>query len=112
MVRKSIFLELGGLEENYVPNGFGDLDFCLKLHKKGLHNVYTPYAKLYHKESPSRKNSFELFERQYILDRWAGELSMDPYMNPCLEKGPYFTVHGHYATQQLGGKYYGKLICE
>ena len=110
LVKKSDYIRVDGLEEHFVPNGFGDVDFCLKLKKVGLNNIYVPYAKLYHKESPSRKASFEHFERQYILDKWGHELLNDEYVNPCLQKTPYFREHPHYGTQEISNLHFQSLL--
>ena len=110
LVRKSIYLEVGGLEPSYVPNGFGDVDFCLKVRKAGYDNIYTPYARLFHKESPSRKASFELFERYYILEKWGKDLLMDEYVNLSMLKHPHFQAHEHYATQEISSLYFDALL--
>jgi len=53
MVKKDLFTEVGGLNED-LPLNYNDVDFCLRLHKAGYFNVYTPYASLYHYESLTR----------------------------------------------------------
>jgi GT2 family glycosyltransferase/glycosyltransferase involved in cell wall biosynthesis len=52
MVRRTVFEELGGFDEEL--RNFDDFDFCLRLREKGYKIIYTPYAKAYHLESPSR----------------------------------------------------------
>ncbi len=47
MVRKETYLAVGGFEEN-LPVAFNDIDFCLKVRKLGLRNIYTPYAECLH----------------------------------------------------------------
>ena len=91
MVRRSLFQEMGGLDEIAVPNGFGDVDFCLRARELGLTNVYTPYAVLTHHESATRKRAVELSERQYMMRRWGAELSHDPYLNPNLARSGQYT---------------------
>ena len=53
LVKKSLFEEVGGLDESFAIS-LNDVDFCLKLREKGLLNVFTPFAELYHYESVSR----------------------------------------------------------
>ena len=53
MVKKKLFDEVGGLSEDLAV-ALNDVDFCLKLRKKGLLNVFTPFAELFHYESVSR----------------------------------------------------------
>lgn len=43
MVDREVFDSLGGFDEAYI-NRYYDIDFCLKLMKKGYLNVFTPYA--------------------------------------------------------------------
>lgn len=88
VVRRSVFEEAGGLNETHLPVAFNDVDFCLRLRKKGYRNIWTPHAKLYHNESASRgtENSPEKLARfrgevQYMLDTWGPELERDPFYN-------------------------------
>ena len=93
MVRKSLFDEVGGLSED-LAIALNDVDFCLKLRKNGLLNVFTPFAELYHYESASRgsdvsaeasKANAERYDKECDLFRqkWKRELDAgDPYFNP------------------------------
>ncbi len=42
-----------GFNEGYQIS-FGDIDFCLKIRKKGYFILWTPYAELYHHELKTR----------------------------------------------------------
>ena len=53
LVRKSIYDEVGGLDEGFAV-AFNDVDFCLRVHKAGYRNHWTPYAELIHHESLTR----------------------------------------------------------
>ena len=50
-------------DELWTPNGYGDIEFGLRVMKNGYSNLFTPYATLYHHESPSRGRSVEFFEK-------------------------------------------------
>ena len=88
MVKKSLFEQVGGLEEGFAIS-LNDVDFCLKLRKLGLLNVFTPFAELYHFESISRglDDSGEKAERynresEIFRRKWKAELEAgDPYYN-------------------------------
>ena len=54
VVRRDHYLAAGGLNEAALKVAFNDVDFCLKLLERGLRNIWTPYAELYHHESASR----------------------------------------------------------
>ena len=93
MVKKSLFDELNGLDEEFAV-ALNDVDFCLRLRKKGLLNIFTPFAELFHYESASRGTdvtaaaSSENVERynkesEMFRNKWKEELEKgDPYFNP------------------------------
>lgn len=89
LVKKSLFEEVGGLDESFAIS-LNDVDFCLKLREKGLLNVFTPFAELYHYESVSRglDDSGEKAERYnresaHFRKKWKTVLEKgDPYYNP------------------------------
>lgn len=57
MVRRELFLDMGGFDEQFDP-AYQDVDFGIRLYdERGLFNVYTPYAELVHYESVSRFDS-------------------------------------------------------
>lgn len=89
MVKKSLYESAGGLDEDFVIS-LNDVDFCLKLRQRGLLNVFTPFAELFHYESVSRglDDSGERAERynresERFREKWKRELAAgDPYYNP------------------------------
>lgn len=89
LVKKSLFEEVGGLDESFAIS-LNDVDFCLKLREKGLLIVFTPFAELYHYESVSRglDDSGEKAERYnresaHFRKKWKTVLEKgDPYYNP------------------------------
>ena len=57
MVRRKLFLDMGGFDEQFDP-AYQDVDFGIRLYdERGLFNVYTPYAELVHYESITRFDS-------------------------------------------------------
>lgn len=64
LVSKKIYLEVGGLDEAYFY-GYEDVDFCLKLLKKGYNNIYCPRSLLFHYEFGTR----ELSDYDYLKDQ-------------------------------------------
>lgn len=92
-VRKSTYLQAGGLNEQQLTVAFNDVDFCLKVRQLGLVNVWTPFAELYHHESISRgaedtpeKQIRFTQEIDYMKKTWRNELSSDPYYHPNLTR--------------------------
>jgi GT2 family glycosyltransferase len=87
LLRKSVFDELGGLDEENLPVSYNDVDLCLRLRERGYLIVYTPYAELYHHESVSRGHGSDPAEIAYMKERWSGVLDQDPYYNPNFSTG-------------------------
>ncbi len=82
MVRKSDFLELGGLEEHYKTI-YQDVDLCFRIRGAGKRILFTPTAVLVHHESVTRGNSYDYLDRSLLLDCWGHLIqSGDPYFNP------------------------------
>lgn len=100
LVRRSVYDEVGGLDEVRFKVAFNDVDFCLRVRAAGYDNVWTPFAELYHHESPSRgaddtpekKARFES-EIAAMKERWAAELAADPFYSPSLSRqAPGFVI--------------------
>ena len=88
---RSLFRELGGLDECNLPVAFNDVDYCLRVREAGYRVIWTPYAELYHHESVSRgadnggKDKKRLTgEAKYMRKRWKHVMDHDPYYNPNL----------------------------
>jgi len=92
MVKRSKYLEVGGLDAINLPVSLNDVDFCLRLMEKRYWNVFTPYCEAIHAESVSRGFDTDLgklarFEEEigYFARRHQKILSQgDPFYNPNL----------------------------
>lgn len=91
VIRKSIFEEVGGLNEADLAVAFNDVDFCLRVRELGYTNMLTPYAELYHYESATRglddtPEKSARFNREvaYMKERWEPLLQHDPAYSPNL----------------------------
>ena len=85
LIRKTIYLEVGGLNEVDLQIAFNDVDFCLKVREAGYQNVWTPFAELYHHESATRgfedtpeKQTRFAKEVTYMKLTWGDLLLNDP----------------------------------
>ncbi|MFT7005925.1 MAG: GT2 family glycosyltransferase [Colwellia sp.] len=92
-VRKTVFEQVGGLNEKDLTIAFNDVDFCLKVKQAGFRNLWTPYAEMIHHESVSRggedtPEKVERFNKEvvYMKDTWAEVLEIDPCYNPWLSQ--------------------------
>lgn len=89
MMRKSLFEQLGGLDESFAVS-LNDVDLCIRAWKAGCVNIFTPFAELYHYESVSRglddqgeKAQRYNRESEAFRAKWKELLEQgDPYYNP------------------------------
>jgi GT2 family glycosyltransferase len=77
LIRKELFLKVGGFDAKHLAVAFNDVDLCLKVNALGYRCVWTPYAELYHHESKTRKltpsleaTKREMYEHAVMKERW------------------------------------------
>jgi GT2 family glycosyltransferase len=94
VVKREIYLEVGGFDDQHLAVAFNDIDFCLKLKERGYRMIYTPFAELYHLEHASRgfentTGKQERFSREidFMKKKWGNKLLVDPAYNPNLSLG-------------------------
>lgn len=89
-IRRELFDQVGGLDEDAFPVAFNDLDLCLRVRALGFRTVYRGDAVLIHHESQSRGQDDETLARRKrlsretraFLSRWGHLLSKDPFGSP------------------------------
>jgi GT2 family glycosyltransferase len=93
LVRKERYLAVGGLDEEKFAVAYNDVDFCLRLKEANWRNIYTPHAKLYHRESKSRGSDFSAINRERYMrelenlqTRWGTRTFVDPLHSPHLDR--------------------------
>jgi GT2 family glycosyltransferase len=90
--RRSVYEEVGGLDEEAFAVAYNDVDYCLKLRERGHLVVWTPYARLLHEASASlksdvdgtavrEKNARFARERGAMFGRWMPRIAFDPAYN-------------------------------
>ncbi len=91
VVTKANYLSVGGLNDDALKISCNDVDFCLKLQKSGLRNVWTPFADLVHHESATRgfedtpfKKARFASELAYMQKHWGEVMANDPAYSPNL----------------------------
>lgn len=89
LMRTNLFHDLGGFDEENLAINFNDVDLCLKIRRRGLQIVWTPYADLIHHESASRGRNFTaeqvqqlIAEAKFVQQNWGPELLDDPFYSP------------------------------
>jgi len=93
MIKRSLYTEMGGLDEKSLAVAFNDIDLCIRLRERGLVNIFEPAAVLYHHESISRgyEDSDEKKRRFAEETRFMQHahrsmlFECDPYFNPNLD---------------------------
>jgi GT2 family glycosyltransferase len=98
LLRRKVFEEVDGMDEENLPIAFNDIDLCLRIRERGYRNVWTPFAELYHYESysrgyedtPAKVNRFNQ-ESDFMKKRWGEVLFSDPAYNPnlALDREPF-----------------------
>lgn len=70
MARRETFERLGGLDEVFVPNGYGDVEMCLRALEAGYRNFYLGSLSGIHHESKTRgMSSNEDLDTAYLYER-------------------------------------------
>ena len=84
LVRRELFLKLGGLDERYSPAYYEETDLCFGLRKLGFKVTYRPDAVVIHHESatagsgPSSFKRYIEINRQKFVAKWKNELASQP----------------------------------
>ncbi len=90
MIRRDLFLENGGFDEETYNLCWQDMDLCMRLRGKGYAVLYTPYAELVHYGTETKKKMNALLSKDIILanrffDSYKADLlGGDPFFNPNL----------------------------
>ena len=91
-IKKEIWEELNGLNENEFPINYNDVDFCLRVKELGLKNIYIPFVEGIHYESKTRGKpkgkEFRSWKKEHknFTKKWAKFIISDPAYHPALTK--------------------------
>ena len=104
MVKRTVFNQVNGLNEDKLKIAFNDVDFCLRVQEQGYLNVFTPYCEAYHHESISR--GFE--DTPEKQERFASEVRyMQERHKDILKEGdPFYNInytleHENYSLKKI-----------
>jgi O-antigen biosynthesis protein len=82
LLRRDLFLELGGFDEAYSPGYFEDTDFCFRLSERGLRTIYEPRSRVMHVRHASgtadTARLLQLSHRDLFVERWGERLMRRP----------------------------------
>ena len=92
-IRRTLFHELGGLEQDHLRVAWSDIDLCLRAREAGHRVLWDPDATLIHHEMATRGQDVSLqqqarheTERAYMRRRWPVATDADPFRNPALTR--------------------------
>jgi len=89
MVRKEVFDELGGLDEECFAEAYADIDLCMKVADYGLLTVWTPQVQIAHPGTLPENPQAEAVLRE----KWQARFAQDPAYNQNLAvSGTPFTL--------------------
>ncbi|MCX4187367.1 glycosyltransferase [Methylophaga sp. OBS4] len=114
LVKREVYLQVGGMDVDHLAVLFNDVDFCLRVGERGYRIVWTPYAMVVHHGSTSvgekqessfyydwqgygRKAERTRAEQRYMLQQWLPVLANDPAYNRNL------TLRSHHFGLDLNG---------
>ena len=85
MIARALYLELGGLSNEFVRGDFEDSDLCLKARAAGYRTYYAPEIELYHLERQSMRlvadgredwrHGLTLFNMWQHAERWGAAIA-------------------------------------
>jgi glycosyltransferase involved in cell wall biosynthesis len=86
LIKKSIYQEVGGVDERYFTEVFSDVDFCLRVKAAGYRNIWTPYAEFNYLKPMSDEQKYYNCEQDlcYLKSRWGELLLSDQAYSPNL----------------------------
>ncbi len=94
LIRKSLYEEVGGLDEVNFTVSYNDVDLCLKARQAGYLTVWTPHAIVMHEGSVSqnkvdktaqeKKRQRFMAEQDVMYQKWLPLIANDPAYNPNL----------------------------
>jgi GT2 family glycosyltransferase len=83
LLRRSVWEEVGGLDEGYVGGQFEDVDYCLKVREMGWKVVYTPKCVVWHREHGAGEefaNATSGPNRERLFSLWPQARESDTYL--------------------------------
>ncbi|WP_312691572.1 glycosyltransferase [Kosakonia sp.] len=117
LIRKSVYDQVGGLDEEKFKVSYNDVDLCLKVREAGYLTVWTPHAMVMHEGSVSqnkvdktaqeKKRIRFIGEQDAMYEKWMPLIASDPAYNPNLTlegEGFQFTLGEHDTWQPLHWK--------
>jgi hypothetical protein len=93
-MRKDVFLELGGFDQNYRIGYWEDSEICMAAGEKGYKVMYTPHSRIYHKGNHAGAGGHKYHEHNvaFFRNKWINTGRIDhlvktprPYEPPVIK---------------------------
>lgn len=88
LVRREVFLDVGGFDEKYVPAYCEDSDLSFRLRQRGLKTWYQPRSEVMHLEGASHGRdtrhgvkAYQVINQLTFLETWHEVLKRDHFLN-------------------------------
>ena len=88
MIRRSLWSDLGGFDELFVPAYYEDTDLAFRVRKAGFKVIYAPESRVVHFEGVSNGTEvtegtkrFQEINREKFFDRWRDILAVEHHPN-------------------------------
>jgi GT2 family glycosyltransferase/glycosyltransferase involved in cell wall biosynthesis len=88
LVRRAVFLSIGGFDEKYAPAYCEDSDLSFRLRRRGLKTYYQPRAEIVHFEGATHGRdlrrgvkAFQVRNQAKFLETWHDVLARDHFLN-------------------------------
>jgi GT2 family glycosyltransferase len=90
LIRRDLFLRVGGFDDAFGAGYFEDTDLCFRLHDLGLRTIYQPRSRVVHLRhgSGSSESARELMveNRDLFVERWGERLATRPRLIEVAQK--------------------------
>ena len=88
LIRRSLWEELGGFDQRYVPAYYEDTDLCFAVRAAGYKVLYQPASKIYHFEGISNGTDLnsgvkkhQVANKEKFLEKWTDTLQLENFPN-------------------------------
>ena len=88
LIRCSLWEELGGFDQRYVPAYYEDTDLCFAVRAAGYKVLYQPASKIYHFEGISNGTDLnsgvkkhQVANKEKFLEKWTDTLQLENFPN-------------------------------
>jgi len=83
LIKKDLFIKIGGFDDKNLKIAFNDVDLCLKCRSNSAFNIWIPTAELFHHESKTRSRNksntkINHIESEFLKKKWSIKFSTHP----------------------------------